>query len=93
MVDVKSAVLAASDYIKEFQELLNNPLDNLRLEEVDRTEDNKYWLITLGYDDPEGLKHVPEFLTPVTQLSSREYKLFRIDAENGNVESMKIRKV
>lgn len=93
MVDVKSAVTAARDYIQEIQSLLNNPLNNLRLEEVERTEDDKYWLITLGYDDPEGLKHIPQFLTPATQLSVREYKLFRIDSNNGKVESMKIRKV
>lgn len=93
MVDVKSAITAARDYIKEIQGLLDNPLENLRLEEVERTEDDKYWLITLGYDDPEGLKHIPAFLTPETKLSSREYKLFRINSESGQVEATKIRKV
>ncbi|MGB3791068.1 MAG: hypothetical protein WA949_23885 [Phormidesmis sp.] len=93
MVDVKFAITAARDYIKEFQALLDNPLENLRLEEVERTEDRKYWLITLGYDDPDGLKHLPDFLTPSTQLSSREYKLFRVNSDSGEVESMKIRKV
>ena len=93
MVDVRFAVDAARNYIKDFQELLDNPLHNLRLEEVERTEDEKYWLITLGYDDPEGLKHIPAFLTPETRLSSREYKIFRVNSENGKVEAMNIRKV
>ena len=93
MVDVRFAVTAARNYIKGFPELLDNPLHNLRLEEVELTEDEKYWLITLGYDDPEGLKHIPAFLTPETRLSSREYKIFRVNSENGKVEAMNIRKV
>ena len=46
---VRFAVNAARNYIKDFQELLDNPLHNLRLEEVELTEDEKHWLITLGY--------------------------------------------
>lgn len=93
MVDVRSAITDARDYIKEFQSLLDNPLENLRLEEVELTKDKQHGLITLGYDNPDRLKNLPALLSPEFQQSSREYKLFRINSDSGKVEAMKIRKV
>ena len=93
MVDVKSAISAARDYIKEVQPLLDDPLENLKLEEVELTEDEKHWLITLGYDKTSKPDEVPEFLPPAFQRPLREYKLFRINYDSGQVEAMKIRRV
>lgn len=94
MVDVTFAVNAARDYIKKFKPLLDDPLENLRLEEVELTEDEKYWLITLGYDNHlNSSLNSSDFLTPAFRRPEREYKLFRINADNGRVEAMKIRKV
>jgi len=93
MVDVRFAITAARDYIKEVQPLLDDPLENLKLEEVELTEDEKHWLITLGYDKINKPEEVPEFLPPAFQRPSREYKLFRINSDSGKVEAMKIRRV
>lgn len=50
-IDLKTAVHAIQEYVSSIQEMLGG-LENLRLEEVELSEDNKYWLITLGFDIP-----------------------------------------
>jgi hypothetical protein len=107
MIDVTSAVTAASRYFKEIEGVLNigspGNLDpkmspeNLRLEEVKKTEDSNHWLITLGYDAPFKPPYVRTLFpaaTPQPEYEySREYKLFRVNGETGEVEAMEIRKV
>ncbi|MGC1309313.1 MAG: hypothetical protein WA885_18995 [Phormidesmis sp.] len=94
MVDVKSAIRAARIGFREFMEE-EQTFDNVRLEEVELSEDEKYWMITLGYDvfyEPYEVQNV--FLTnPDFKARKREYKLFQVNADSGNVESMKIRTV
>ena len=84
MIDVRQAAHLASQY---FAGLYEGPaVSGAQLEEVEITEDEKYWLITLSYP-----------LTEATALLNfnykRKYKVFKIDAETGEVLSMKIRKV
>lgn len=94
IVDVTSAVTAARNYFQTLKPLLgDSPVENLRLEEVELSEDDKHWLITLGYDTPTMVQSVPAFLSPGSKQPLREYKLFRIDSTTGKVEAMKIRKV
>jgi len=92
MVDVTSAVTSARDYLQSIQHLLDNPLENLRLEEIELTEDEKYWLITLGYDVPGKPQTMSQIFGPGSNYL-REYKLFRISSDDGEVEAMKIRNV
>jgi len=94
MVDVKSAIKAARIGFHEFMEG-EETFDNVRLEEVELSEDEKYWMITLGYDVFYRTGEVQNvFLRDVDlQGRKREYKLFQINADTGNVESMKIRVV
>jgi hypothetical protein len=76
MIDAKTAATNASQYLKE---LLPEPIYSLRLEEVELSEDERYWHITLGYaENPFG--------------GPRNYKIFKIDANTARVISMKIRK-
>ena len=75
MIDVKAAVRAAVDYVREFQELI--PPRELRLEETEYLESNE-WQITLSFLE-----------NAVTGL--RSYKTFTIDAETGAIRSMKVR--
>ncbi len=83
MIPVDQAVAEA---VKFFQALSKNGgPQELRVEEVEMSEDGSYWLITLGFTV---LPHLP-FL----QQSQREYKLFRVNASTGQVEAMKIRTV
>jgi hypothetical protein len=94
MIDVTLAVTAARDYIQKMQPLLGGSLENLRLEEIELSEDEQHWMVTLGYDTFYKPYEVPRLLaTSDIQTRSREYKLFRINADDGAVEAMKIRKV
>jgi hypothetical protein len=102
-VDVKKAIHIAIDYLREFQEFV--PAEGIRLEETEH-DDSGDWLITLSTIDPADLLRVqsrtylegiPEDnLTKAVSLGllggvKRIYKIFRIDAQTGNVKSMKVR--
>ncbi|MEO0536274.1 MAG: hypothetical protein AAF215_20670 [Cyanobacteria bacterium P01_A01_bin.123] len=97
--DVKMAVKSAYQYIQSMQDLMGRKLDELRLEEVELSEDKNAWLITLGYDVPViQRKTALEEIMVVNPLKEphkfqREYKLFTVNASTGVVESMKIRRV
>jgi len=99
MVDIKAAVNSAYSYLREIQELVGGKFEDLRLEEVELSEDKRFWHITLGYDLPVKVRvgsQLEEMLISQTQRKQefqREYKLFKVNAETGEVESMKIRKV
>ena len=97
MIDVRKAVLAAQNYFKSMQDLMSPDdsfiIRDLRLEEVEISEDKKYWFVTIGYDFAEGaFKDALSFIaTP--KKNDRNYKIFKINSETGEVESMKIREV
>lgn len=80
MLDVKEAARRASEY---FAGLYSETINDVQLEEVEISEDGKNWLITLSYPVPP----------TITAIFKRKYKVFTIDAETGQVKSMKIRKV
>jgi len=84
MLDVKEAARRASEYFAGLYPVESN--SNVQLEEVELTEDGKYWFITLSYP-------VPSELAALNFNFKRKYKVFKIDAETGQVVSMKIRKV
>ncbi len=92
MIDVKEAVKIATGYMRDLYEADDIP--NLLLEEVELSEDEKSWLVTLGFTR-EFLKPSPLAIA-VTNDSPREiraYKVVRLNAVNGQVESLKIRKL
>ncbi len=78
--------------------MVGGKLDDLRLEEVELSEDKHSWLITLSYDLPlKNRSQLEELLSsPISSKKvffRREYKLFKVNSETGEVESMKIRQV
>jgi hypothetical protein len=81
MLDVKEAAQRASEYFANLY--ADRDVSNIQLEEVELSDDGKYWLITLSYPDHAA------FLTSF----KRKYKVFTIDAATGEVKSMKIRTV
>lgn len=99
MVDVTTAVKNASNYFKEIERALNGSVpENLRLEEVEKSKDADHWLITLGYDARSALPPASSLFASTLDPGAkwkyeRAYKLFRINADTGEIESMKIRKV
>ncbi|MEX0270456.1 hypothetical protein AB3R30_15030 [Leptolyngbyaceae cyanobacterium UHCC 1019] len=90
-IDVKGAVEAANSYLQDFKDLMKIQLESLRLEEVELSEDQHEWLITLGFDVPMKTSSLANLMAGANSLYQREYKLFKVDSETGEVKSMKIR--
>ena len=91
-IGVKEAVQAAMAAIGDL--LPSADISDLRLEEVEQSEDERYWLITLGFYVVNQLGEGPvasAILAPPMYV--RKYKVFKIDATSGKVISMKIREV
>lgn len=90
MIDVQDAVRNAFEYIENLFD--DEEIKDLRLEEIELTDDENFWLVTLGFfrsnvqDDQEGI-----LASVVTGPPKREYKIMRIRAEDGEVRAMKIR--
>lgn len=80
MITVKEAVPAAARFARS---MYGEDLD-LLLEEVDLSPDERYWLITLSFSSKK---------VDAASASRRDYKIFEIDAESGEVRSMKMRAV
>jgi hypothetical protein len=92
IIDVKQAVFIAWNHIQSFDEQIGAPLQDLLLEEFELTDDRKFWLITLGFnhqiqppENPLGINLPPR--------EERKYKIIKVSAETGEVESMKIREL
>ena len=84
MIDVKKAIEEAKEHLKAvFPEA-----ENIQLEEVELTNDKTHWLITLSY---EGVS--ASVASSLLVGKSVIYKQFKLDAESGEVISMKIRDI
>lgn len=93
--DVKQAVDRARKFLLDVYE--GEDLPNLRLEEVELSDDGQYWLVTLGFTGyEEEVEHCP-ILAPAfattTKRAKREYKLVPGNAYTGEAESIKIREL
>ena len=91
MIDVKHAVQVAYDFIRQLPEF--GYADPITLEEVELTDDERYWLITLGlYRSALPITTGPlEIFAGALSKREREYKIVKIHADSGKVQSMKIR--
>ena len=85
---VYDAANAAAAHLKSLSShgLMGEEIADIRLEEVELTEDEARWLITLGFTRPADNQFIPTMV-------QREYKRFEIDAVTGEVKAMKIRTV
>jgi hypothetical protein len=92
MLTVKEAVQAAEKWVRDLYP--EGDLNHLRLEEVSLSSNERFWDITLGWAEP-AVRQNP--LSPVfssnLQVLPRVYKTLHVDAETGEVKSMKIREV
>jgi len=84
MINVKEATDKAKEYLVSFFP----EAENVQLEEVEVTEDKAHWFVTISY---EGVSNsvASSLLVGKTVL----YKIFKIDAQLGEVISMKIRDI
>lgn len=87
-IEVQEAIKSALNALQEFYR--DTKCANVLLEEVELTEDEHEWLITLGFDTVVGTQ--PGSILPLP-VSQRKYKQFHIKAESGEVKSMKIREI
>jgi hypothetical protein len=90
-IDVKAAVTAANSYLQDMKDLMGVKLENLRLEEVELSEDEREWFITLGFETPVRPTTLGNLTLGSSVLYQREYKLLKVNSETGEVKSMKIR--
>ena len=87
MIDVQHAVQVATQYTGQ---LFGNALNNLRLEEVELSFDEKHWYITIGFDEAVPLQ--PGFLgTVLDPKMERRYKVVDVDSDTGKVRAVKMR--
>ena len=84
MIDVKEATDKAKEYLVAFFP----EAEKIQLEEVELTNDKAHWFITLSY---EGVSN--SVASSLLVGKSVRYKLFKLDAESGEVVSMKIREI
>jgi len=84
MIDVKEASEKATEYLVSFFP----DAEKVQLEEVELTDDKAHWFITLSY---EGVSN--SVASSLLVGKTVRYKIFKLDAVNGEVISMKIRDI
>lgn len=90
MIDVKNAANAATSYLKDIYGTAD--IGDLMLEEVELSENEQHWLITIGLSRPKLQKSL---IQEVLNSGEREriYKVIKVRAMDGKPLSMKIREV
>jgi hypothetical protein len=92
MIDVKQAVQAAADFVAET--FADEQVLDARLEEVELSEDEKTWFITLSFLRRRKASSALAVAVPdAAGRMDREYKILAVDSENRRVRSMKIRQL
>jgi hypothetical protein len=95
MIDVKQAVANAVKFLTDM--FAGEPIMDVRLEEVELSEDGQYWYITLSMLRKPGesgrIPSVAESLQSFIGRMDREYKVLAVRAQDGQVQSMKIRQL
>jgi len=95
MIDAKQAVAIAATYFRSL--FTADALSDIQLEEVELSDDERYWTVTLSALLPVSKDELNEgALTAIaqalgTQQRRRVYKVFKINSEKARVQSMKIR--
>ncbi len=94
MIDMKQAVQIAQDFCRN----LYGPeqLADFLVEEVELTEDEKFWLVTVGFNIKPGETSRPASPGGTSAYSKgpdHVYKTMKVDATNGRALSLKIKKL
>ena len=89
MISFKEAAKKAYEFIKEVPGYEDK--GEILVEEVEKTEDGCFWLITLGYLVPANYGSPSLRLFTINPEYKKEYKRFKINVDTGEVESMTIR--
>jgi len=90
-IDIKDAVQRAKDFAGTLFE--SEKIEALGLEAVERSDDRRYWLVTLGFTRPHLYSRKSRggsSLVTLEPKTEREYKVFRVDARSGEVAAVKL---
>lgn len=79
----KDAVMSAFKYLSEIVSVANQTISEIRIEELELIEGNDFYKVVLSYD----------VAGQFSFQKVREYKEFKINAENGDVVFMKIKNI
>lgn len=85
-VTAKQAAQAAVKYLNEV--CAPPTIENVLLEEIELSEDERYWQITLSFK-----QYPASGLSEIWDAAEKKLRLFKVDARSGKVVSMKIRPV
>ena len=89
-INVHEAVRAAVDFFEET--FAHEKTSHLQLEEIELSEDGRFWLVTVGYDDPVALEDdLIKASALLRRRPLRKYKIVRVDAQTGRAVAVKIR--
>jgi hypothetical protein len=104
-IDLKTAINSAHEFLMDKKDTMGRGFSDIRLEEVELSNDRRQWLITLGYNLIISREEAGSNLGSKLGISSaviadmipdtvkRYYRIFKVNARTGEVESMKIRNV
>lgn len=99
MISIKEAIQIAKKYVRDVYDESGEPISDIGLEEVTRSDDGRVWLITVGFTLPDKRRqqaalneNLGTFLGGLATLT-RQYKVVHIDAETGEPLMMKIRQI
>jgi hypothetical protein len=98
-IDAREAVESAVKYLNSMRDLVDSKLQDIRLEEIELSEDQLAWVVTLGYTVPAQPSGIDRILNPphsslfnnAPAYVKRDYKIFQVNSKTGGVQSMKIR--
>jgi hypothetical protein len=85
-IDFKTAIKKAIEFLDAVY--ANQNLRDVRLEEIDLSEGDEFWNITLSYR--RGMP-APGLVGALIGETPREYKVLAVRSRDGEVRSMKIR--
>lgn len=86
MINVQEAIKRSLDYAKGFY---GRSIDGILLEEIELVDETN-WIITLSFYLEESSNPATRTFGILTQ-QNRRFKQFKINAESGDIVSMKIR--
>jgi hypothetical protein len=89
MISVRDAAKSALDFYKDIYPNTSGEL----IEEVELDDSKQYWLITLSFFGTVPTNTISPLSAVLQPKYERNYKIFKVDANSGNVESMKIRQL
>ncbi len=77
---------AAQKALSHFRDVIQDAAyQNICVEEIEKSEDGQFWLVTIGYDAPT------KDSSYALSNTVRRYKVFKVDILTEEVVSMKVR--